>query len=184
MIYFTSDTHFCHDRDFIYAARGFANVEEHNLTLVDNWNAIIKPDDIVYHLGDVMLKNNDIGLELLSKLNGEIFIIRGNHDTDARWQMYNNPIERPNIHLLGWADLLNYKGYHLYMSHFPTLTGNIEKESLKQCTCNLFGHTHQKTPFYQDIASMYNVGVDAHDNKPVLIDQIIDEMIAKKSQLE
>ena len=78
-----------------------------------------------------------------------------------------------------WADMLNYKGYHFYLSHFPTLTGNLEKESLKQCTCNLFGHTHQTTNFHLDMPFMYHVGVDSHNCYPVSLDDIIQEMKAK-----
>ena len=62
------------------------------------------------------------------------------------------------------------------MSHYPTLTGNLEKESLHQCTLNLFGHTHQQTNFYQDIPYMYHVGVDSHNCHPILLDTIIEEM--------
>ena len=33
MIYFTSDLHFNHDRDFVYVPRGFQSVDEMNQTL-------------------------------------------------------------------------------------------------------------------------------------------------------
>ena len=78
---------------------------------------------------------------LIGRLNGRLHIIRGNHDTETRVRMYETCANVVDI--VKWADMLNYKGYHFYLSHFPTLTGNLEKESLKQCTCNLFGHTHQ-----------------------------------------
>lgn len=72
--------------------------------------------------------------------------------------------------------MLDYKKYHFYMSHFPTLTGNLEKESLKQMTLNLYGHTHQNSNFYEDRPYMYHVGVDSHDGYPVSLDKIIEEM--------
>ena len=62
------------------------------------------------------------------------------------------------------------------MTHFPCMTGNLEKESLKQMTLNLYGHTHQKTNFYEDRFYMYHVGVDSHNGYPVLLDDIIQEM--------
>lgn len=65
------------------------------------------------------------------------------------------------------------------MTHFPCMTGNLEKKSLKQCTCNLFGHTHQTTNFYNDLPFMYHVGVDSHDGYPVNLDIIIEQMNAK-----
>ena len=50
---------------------------------------------------------------------------------------------------------------------------------LKKCTCNLFGHTHQHTNFYQDIPFMYHVGVDSHNCCPVLLDKAINDMNKK-----
>ena len=37
----------------------------------------------------------------------------------------------------------------------------------------LYGHTHQKSNFYQDIPFMYHVGLDSHDCYPVSFEQII-----------
>ena len=65
------------------------------------------------------------------------------------------------------------------MTHYPCFTANLEKESLKQCTINLYGHTHQMTNFYQDIPFMYHVGIDSHGCAPVSIDQAILDMKAK-----
>ena len=89
-IYFLSDTHFCHDRDFIYSPRGFKNVTEMNSAIIKNWNNVINYDDDVYILGDIMLNDNIEGLKCLESLKGKIHIIIGNHDTDARIKSYNN----------------------------------------------------------------------------------------------
>jgi calcineurin-like phosphoesterase family protein len=62
------------------------------------------------------------------------------------------------------------------------MTANLEKESLKQCLLNLYGHTHQKSNFYQDIPMVYHVGVDSHDCFPVSLDVIIDEIKAKANE--
>lgn len=59
-IWFTSDTHFCHDRGFLYEPRGFTNVEDMNEAIVQRWNSVVAPEDTVYHLGDAML--NDLSL--------------------------------------------------------------------------------------------------------------------------
>ena len=83
-IWFSSDTHFGHNKEFLYGPRGFSNVEEMNEAIIERWNKVVKPDDIVYHLGDTMLNDNEKGIECMHRLNGEIFLIWGNHDTDAR----------------------------------------------------------------------------------------------------
>ena len=178
-IWITADLHFNHQREFIYSPRGFSNVWDMNRAIVDNWNRVVAPDDDVYVLGDLCLGGAgslEDNKKLIQSLKGNIHIVRGNHDTDARISMYDtcwNVVEIEN------AIYLKYKGYTFYMSHYPTLTANLEKESLKQCTICLFGHTHQKTNFYNDIPYMYHVGVDSHNCAPVLLDDAIVEMNKK-----
>lgn len=182
-IYFTSDWHFNHDREFIWKQRGFSSVEEMNEEIIKRHNSIISNNDIVYCLGDCCLGGTNSlnnNKELIERLNGQIYIIRGNHCTDNRINMYKtckNIIDCDKD-----AFRLKYNGYHFYMSHYPTLTGNLEKESLKQMTLNLYGHTHQKTNFYEDRPYMYHVGVDSHDCYPILLDDIIQEMKNKMNE--
>ena len=177
-IFVTSDLHFCHDREFIYKPRGFETVDEMNITILQNWNEYVRPKDTVYVLGDLMLggPKSTEGLDYISQLNGNLHLVLGNHDTDRRKQLYS---ELKNVISIDYATMLHYKGYHFYMSHYPTLTANLEKESLKQCTINLFGHTHQTTKFFNDMPFMYHVGVDAHNCTPVEIDDIIKDMKEK-----
>ena len=175
-IWLTSDFHFNHDKEFIYKARGFETVYDMNRAIIKNFNEVVAPEDDVYVLGDLMLGGSDRmadGLSLIKQLNGELHIVRGNHDTDTRWEAYHhlyNVVECEN------AIYLKYQGHHFYMSHFPTFTANLEKETLKQCTLNVFGHTHQKTKFYNDIPFMYCVGLEAHGCAPVNIDDVLKDM--------
>lgn len=177
MIYFTSDLHFCHNREFLYKPRGFSSIQEHDQAVVERWNSVVQPEDEVYILGDLMLNDNEQGLKYLNQLNGKKYFVRGNHDTDARLKLYTSEVK--DLQYLGAAEYLRYGKFHFYLSHFPTLTGNLEKEALSQMTLNLYGHTHQKTNFFEDRPYMYHVGLDSHDCYPVPITQIILEMKAK-----
>lgn len=172
-IFVTSDLHFCHDREFVYKPRGFDNVWAMNNAIVENWNKTVNVDDDIYVLGDLMLNNNDMGMRYIKQLKGNIHVILGNHDTDARVELYNNCY---NIVEVCYATVIKYNGYHFYLSHYPTMTANLEKEWLKQCMINLYGHTHQNTNFYNDIPFMYHVGVDSHNCTPVLLDDAIEDM--------
>ena len=175
-IFLTSDTHFGHDREFIWKARGFNSVEEMNETIVQKWNDTISAEDDVYILGDVIL--GDTGnIEYVKRLSGKLHIVLGNHDTSKREEMYRN---LPNVVEVAEVGIrLKYKKHHFVLTHYPMMTGNLEKESLKQMSLNLYGHTHQLTNFYNDMPYMYHVGVDSHDCYPVLLDDIIEEMYAK-----
>ena len=146
-----------------------------NEAYVERWNETVDADDDVYVLGDLMLGSTD-NIEYIKRLNGRIHVVLGNHDTPTRQSLY---LETANIVEVEWAIMLPYRKYHFLLTHFPCMTGNIEKESLKHMTLNLYGHTHQQTNFYNDMPFMYHVGVDSHNGYPVLIDTIINEMYAK-----
>ena len=88
-IFLTSDTHFGHDRQFIWGPRGFESVWKMNGAIVENWNKTVNTEDDVYLLGDVMLGDNEYGLTCLKQLKGNIHIVRGNHDTNTRMELYN-----------------------------------------------------------------------------------------------
>ena len=181
-IWLTSDLHFFHDRGFIYEPRGFKSIREMNDAIIERYNRLVKPEDDVYILGDLLLggpDNLERGLKLIGELNGKLHLVRGNHDTDTRWAAYStlqNVVEQQN------AIYLKHMGYHFFMTHYPCFTANLEKESLKQCTINLYGHTHQHTNFYQDIPFMYHVGVDSHECEPVDIMDAITNMKLKVAE--
>ena len=173
-IFLTSDTHFGHDREFLWGPRGFTSSQEHDEAVIKNWNETVSAEDTVYHLGDLMLGDNLYGIECVKRLNGHIKLIRGNHDTDARWKLYE---KLPNVELVGWADVIKYKKYNFYLSHHPTLTSNLEKAPhLRMHLINLYGHTHQMGKFYQDMPYMFHVGLDSNNNKPILLDDAIELM--------
>ena len=129
MIYLTSDLHFGHNKEFLYKSRGFSSIEEHDQTIIKNWNSIVEDDDIVIMLGDLMLMDNEHGINCLRSLKGNKYYIRGNHDTDNRIELYNRP-EEGNLRYLGFAFLLNYRKYHFYLSHYPTLITNFDDNKI------------------------------------------------------
>lgn len=173
MIWLSSDLHLGHDREFIWKARGFNSSIEMTQTIINKWNALIRPEDDVYILGDVMLGDNKMGMAAVAELNGRLHLIRGNHDTDVRISLFKDCAQFVEI---CDAKYLRYKKYHFYLTHYPCLTGNLEKESLTQMTLNLSGHTHSKDKFFYDLPYIYNVAMDAHDCWPVDLDEIIEDM--------
>ena len=147
-----------------------------NLAQVQKWNETVEDDDDIYVLGDLTLGDSN-NIEFIKQLKGKIHIVLGNHDTANREKMYR---ELPNVVEIAEVGIrLEYKKHHFILTHYPRLTGNLEKESLKQMTLNLYGHTHQNTNFYEDRPYMFHVGVDSHNGYPVLLDDIIEEMYVK-----
>ena len=187
-IWITSDLYIGHDREFVYEDRGFKSIEQHDETLLKNWNSLVATDDVVYILGDVMLKHNlqddafTYGLSILEKLNGKLIIIRGNHDSVGKIELYKSC---PNVMSAGEAALyLDYPSvgsYHFYLTHYPTLVSHEKLKPVKTALLNLYGHTHQKEHFYNEHPYMYCVCLDAHEMKPMLLDDIIEEIKMKRS---
>lgn len=183
-VYFISDLHIGHDREFLYLPRGFENIKEHDKAILENWNGTVTEDDEVYLLGDVMLNDREYGLEILGRLKGHIHIIRGNHDTDEKIKHY---AELPNVVEVVAAAYLKAGKVSLYLSHFPTLVSYKKSDKKSLPLINLYGHTHQKTNFFDDGVNgvhpfMYHVGVDSHDLTPVLLEDVIEEIRAKRKE--
>lgn len=182
MIWLTSDLHLFHNRDFVYKNRGFENVEEMNSAIEANWNALVGEEDEVYILGDLMVcgkdRSNEEGMAIVRRLKGKKHIILGNHDTKARIAMYE---QEESVVDVQYATMFCYKGYDFYLSHFPSITTDLQNEDLETGIINFFGHTHTKEKFYNALPFMYNVSVDAHENRPVSIDEALKE-IKKKYQ--
>lgn len=181
-IWFVGDTHFGHDQPFIWESRGFASVQEHDTKIIENWNSIIAPDDEVYHLGDVMLGDNEHGLECLKKLNGHIHIIRGNHDSDTRVELYKTC---DNVVEIVYATELKYKKYYFFLSHYPTITANYDDDKpWAKHLMNIHAHTHQENPLTDGALYRYCVSLDATDNKPVEIEHIISTLRTAKEYID
>lgn len=148
-------------------------------TIIENWNKVVKPDDRVYHLGDTMLNDNEKGIECFKRLNGQIFLIWGNHDTETRRNMLFMDERTRHKMLGGWyAYVIKHGKHSIYLSHYPTLTANFSSDKhFSQNVINLHAHTHQKTNFLNPANPfMYHVGVDSHNCTPVHIDEIMSDI--------
>ena len=178
-IFLTSDWHFNHNKPFLYEPRGFSSIYEMNNAIITNHNALVAPDDDVYCLGDCMLGDNELGLRCIKELKGNIHIILGNHDTNTRIELYNNCY---NIVEITYATVLKYNGYRFYLSHYPALTANADDDGkpLNKKTISLCGHTHTQDKWCDwDKGLIYHVELDAHECKPVLLDNIITDLNEK-----
>lgn len=175
-IWFTSDLHMMHNKGFLYEPRGFTNEKDMCEAIVENWNKVVKEDDIVYDLGDIALSDVQTAVKYIKKLNGKHFLIRGNHDTDSKIDLITHTCY-DKFYDVCWADLIKYDKYKFYLSHYPTLTCNYDDKKFSQHVINLHGHTHQQVNWlYADNPFMYHVGLDSHNCTPVHIDEVITDI--------
>jgi len=160
MLWFTSDNHFADPRVLRIDRRPFPNMPEHDAALIANWNAVVAPQDEVWHLGDFARGTTKEVEALLHQLNGTKHLIIGNNDPQA------------TLDAIGWASIQHYveltiDGQLFIICHYPFRTWNkMGKKSI-----NLHGHSHGKlTP----VPRQFDVGVDAQDLRPQRIEDIIE----------
>ena len=172
--YIISDTHFNHENIIKYCNRPFSSIKEMNETLINNWNKIVKKNDIVYHLGDFFLGSKFDLKEIVNKLNGQIYLIRGNHE-----HLNVKSYEDAGIIVLKNAPIL-LKEYKVALTHRPLPNG-----MLKEGYVNLHGHIHNKK--LEDIydSKLYdktrhlNVSCDVLNFQPVLINDLLNNLKRK-----
>lgn len=117
MIFFTGDTHFGDPRVLRIDRRPFPDMAEHDAALIANWNAVVRHDDDVWHLGDFMSPKAGDCSELLAELNGRKHLIVGNNDPET------------TTYAEGWTSVQHYAelhegGYHLILCHYAFRTWN------------------------------------------------------------
>ena len=180
MIYFTSDLHIGHNKDFCYATRGFSSAEEMDTAILVRFNEIVKPEDELWILGDLAMSGNEKEWNrVYYSLNCQnIHFIQGNHDTDNKIDKYINDY---GFEFHGYADIMKYsKRRTFYLSHYPTIVGNFEDG--RPSMWNISGHTHSKEKF-SIYPNVYNVAVDAHNCYPVSIETIYKDILKKEGKI-
>lgn len=152
--------------------------------IVGNHNLMVKDEDDVYVLGDLMLGDNEYGLQMIKSMNGKLHIILGNHDSNTRIELYK---QLPKVKEITYAKIIKIGKQHYYLSHYPTICSNYDDKPYHNHVINLFGHTHQKSNFYwldnEENPFMYHVGVDSHRCCPVSIEQINEDIHNKINKL-
>ncbi len=159
MIFIIADTHFGHANIIKYCNRPFNDVVSMDEKLIKNWNSVVKPNDIVYHLGDFAFKNyqNSNITNLVNKLNGKIYLIRGNHDRSSI-AFYNNH----GLEVIPTKTLLEDKKFIL--SHRP-----IPDKDIPDGFINIHGHIHNKPIGDEDFSPELHkcISVELIDYKPI-----------------
>ena len=187
-VFLVSDTHFGHTgvcrftrNDGVTKLRPWDSAEEMDEAMVKAWNERVKPTDKIYHLGDVVI--NRRALSIMSRLNGDKVLIRGNHDIfkDEDYRQYFREL----------------RAYHvmngLILSHIP-----VHEASLGRFGCNIHGHLHANRVkkargvdartgeiLYSDEIDprYYNVSVEQTDFAPILFEDVLKKIKEQGGQV-
>lgn len=177
-VFLVSDTHFGHAGVCRFLnqdgtkLRPWDNPEEMDEELVKRWNETVRPNDKVYHLGDVVI--NRRVLKTLSRLNGDKVLIRGNHDIfrDDEYRQYFREL----------------RAYHvmngMILSHIP-----IHPDSLGRFGTNIHGHLHSNRVMTEingvvvpDLRYIC-VCVEQTDFRPILFEDVQKKVIEQGGQI-
>jgi calcineurin-like phosphoesterase family protein len=175
-VFFTADTHFSSDRVLPFRRR-YSSKEEMNATLVKLWNETVPPDGIVFHLGDFAYGSMLQIQALANSLNGTIYLITGNHDSEPAFICQAGD-EMPKIIPLGHYFSVRILGRKFELSHYPFLCYEGEHAGVIQ----LFGHVHSggedegfDIPRLQYLLPFqYDVGIDNNNDRPVSLMKILE----------
>ncbi len=161
-VFLTSDTHFGHKNICKFTnydgspVRPWDDSDEMDEDMVKRWNETVRPNDKVYHLGDVVI--NRRALAILDRLNGDKVLIKGNHD-----------IFKLSDYVKYFRDI---RGYHvmngMILSHIP-----ISKDSIARFGTNIHGHTHGNRVLKEDGTidpDYFCVCVEQTDFRPILVE--------------
>lgn len=155
--YMISDMHFGHKEIILYENRPFANIEEMDKCIIENWNKTVEKEDRVFILGDVSAYNKEQTKNIINSLNGYKILILGNHDKDRTitwWQEagMDQVIEYPII----------FNDFYI-LSHEPLyLNKNMPY-------MNIHGHIHH---LKYDDDQFFNVSVECIYYTPINFEEI------------
>lgn len=160
----TSDHHFHHVKIGEYEP---CRPPDCDHVMLERWNQVVAPTDIVFHLGDIALGKKEQFELTARKLNGRIFLLRGNHDRTG-------PAGDAWYRSLGFTLVpdpfkIDYRGWTVSFAHRPDHTAVIESRHL-----HVHGHTHSRQKANR---KQINVCVECTDFRPVRIEQLLDQRI-------
>lgn len=158
--FFISDTHFNHNNIIRYCNRPFSSVQDMNEEIIQNWNSRVKKEDIVWFLGDFTLGHDkEVIKNLFMQLNGQIHMIRGNHDKLTKKDYLECGV-------VFFSDTSVILKNHFILSHEP-----IEE---KTEYFNIFGHVHSSPLYATKTAVAQCVCVERQNYTPITIKDFDD----------
>lgn len=160
--WFTADTHFGHANIIKYCNRPFASAREMDEALIERWNSRVQPNDTVWHLGDFgFYKTRDELKSVFDRLNGNKYLITGNHDRDRTKSLF-------------WEQVvplqeLQFGSTTLVLCHYGMRVWNKSHHG----ALHFYGHNHGT--LHGDSQST-DVGVDCWDYYPVNLEMVHERL--------
>lgn len=173
-VFFTSDFHLFHTNVLRFDNRPFTDVYEMHDVITNNWNSIVKPNDVVIYLGDLSFSraNDNATVEaLVKKLNGTVHFILGNHDKFEQIKKLDRFASIQDYLELKIRYGTNEEMLFCCM-HYPIYTWN----KCHYGSIMLHGHCHMSLSGdeFHKTHRIYDVGCNGYDYYPVPFNKFIE----------
>ncbi|MBR6851184.1 MAG: metallophosphoesterase family protein [Lachnospiraceae bacterium] len=143
MRYYIADCHFYHDNlNHRMDMRGFADAEQMNANMIEQWNKKIRKNDEVVILGDFSFGKGEETNRILEQLNGKLFLIRGNHDDRY---LKDRAFRKERFEWIRDYEKMHDNGRSVVLSHYPVFCydGQYRRDAQgRPKTYMLYGHVH------------------------------------------
>lgn len=133
--FYISDLHIGHANVVRFDNRPFADVNEMNNKIIENWNARVRTDDMVYILGDFIWAKESDWPFFVGPLAGNKVLIRGNHDP----RQFSSTTKRMFQEITNLKEIKD-DGRHVVMCHYPM---PFFRAGFAPTAYMLYGHVHQ-----------------------------------------
>lgn len=133
--WFSSDWHLQHRNILEYDKRDFESIDKHDEYIINNYNSTVRPEDSFYYLGDFCLGNMIKADHYLSRMNGNKFFIKGNHDKRDMVKLYKKYGE-----YLGQMSDIHIDDKQIILCHYAMRIW----ERSHHGSLHLYGHSHDK----------------------------------------
>jgi len=157
--FFVADTHFGHSGIIRLCNRPFSSVSEMDECMIANWNAIVRPSDTVWHVGDFAYRCDSRRIHaIFDRLHGQKHLVIGNHDTEevCKLPWTTSPTQFSS---------LTVEGNRIVLSHYGMRVWPLQNRGAIQ----LYGHSHGRLT---GTSRSLDVGVDCWQFMPVDLPQI------------
>lgn len=152
-IFFTADTHFGHGNIITYCKRPFKDFMEQDEAMIERFNSVLRPGDLLFHLGDVSWSNYEIGSKFLSRLKTkEVNLILGNHDKENRMKEFP-------FRSISEIKSITIEQQQVILCHYAMRTWRNKGHGAFQ----LYGHSHGQL---SGLGRQMDVGVDCNNFYP------------------
>lgn len=164
--FFIADMHLGDSNIILYENRPYRNIEEMREFMLYNWNSVVSSDDEVFIVGDFIdFLGTSNPKEILSRLNGKIRLIIGNHDIG-----YEDFYRENGVDVIEYPII--YKNFWI-VSHEPMYMN----ENMPYV--NIFGHVHSN-PMYKTVSNhSFCVSVERIDYTPIDFEVIKASVLAE-----